>query len=286
MCVFLCLPRESAGQWSQREAQHCSCCRLPHCAGHLHCCNLSAASQGFATWSQDPLSELGTQNLKVPWALLCAWTESDLPYRLWNNLPSSLGLSIVHTCLTPQPLLQMAFLPCHRLPDQPSWEKKPPRSRLFSMSCCWHLCSRIADSIMFTAHTLLPAVWPSCLSQLLTNFLLPGESRFCSYLSVSWEGFSCSKFPVVLFLLVVQEEPHPLLWCLYPTCNISYKPCPRHGFYATCPVCWPSPCSGFALSAAASSKRYGSFQREPGRRPADFLLVCLMLPCRRNKFLS
>lgn len=164
--------------------------------------------------------------------------------------------------------------------------KKTPRSRLFSQSCCWHLCSRIADSIMFTAHTLLPAVWPSCLSQLLTNFLLPGESRFCSYLSVSWEGFSCSKFPVVLFLLVVQEEPHPLLWCLYPTCNISYKPCPRHGFYATCPVCWPSPCSGFALSAAASSKRYGSFQREPGRRPADFLLACLMLPCRRNKFLS
>lgn len=103
MCVFLCLPRESAGQWSQREAQHCSCCRLPHCAGHLHCCNLPAASQGFATWSQDPLSELGTQNLKVPWALLCAWTESDLPYRLWNNLPSSLGLSVVHTCLTPSP---------------------------------------------------------------------------------------------------------------------------------------------------------------------------------------
>lgn len=154
------------------------------------------------------------------------------------------------------------------------------------MSCFWHLCSHIADSIMFTAHTLPPAVWPSCLSQLLINFLPPGESRFCSHLSVSWRRFPCSKFLMVLFLLVVQEEPHPLRWCLYPTCNITYKPCPRHGFCAMCPVCWLSPCSGFALFAAASSKRYGSFQRESGRRPADFLLIYFMLPRRRNKFLS
>lgn len=67
--VVLFLLREPASQWSQREAQRLSCSRLPCCGGRLHCCHLSAASLGFATWSQDPLPELGTQNLKVPLSL-------------------------------------------------------------------------------------------------------------------------------------------------------------------------------------------------------------------------
>lgn len=77
VCVVLCLLRDSAVQGSQREAQRLSCSRLPCCDGHLHYCHLRAASLGFATWSQDPLPELGTQDLKVLLSL-----EPDLFYCL------------------------------------------------------------------------------------------------------------------------------------------------------------------------------------------------------------
>lgn len=65
VCVVLCLLRDSAVQGSQCEAQCLSCSRLPCCDGHLHYCHLPAAPPGLATWSQDPLPELGTQDLKV-----------------------------------------------------------------------------------------------------------------------------------------------------------------------------------------------------------------------------
>lgn len=122
VCVILCLLRESASQWSQCEAQHLSCSRLPWCGGHLHCCHLFATSLGFATWSQDPLPELGTQNLQVPLSL-----EPWFSCCLWNHL------QIVPLVDFPHPLLMPSCLPvpCYKLSsyhvtheNQPSHAKK------------------------------------------------------------------------------------------------------------------------------------------------------------------
>lgn len=87
--VILCLLREITSQRSQREAQCLSCFRLPCFDGHLHCFRLSTASLGFATWSQDPLPELGTQNLKVPLSLE-PWSWPQLRHVL---LPLKLSIS-------------------------------------------------------------------------------------------------------------------------------------------------------------------------------------------------
>lgn len=176
-----------------------------------------------------------------------------------SDLPCGLSSSLVHTSCLP--------IPYHKLFSyhvtnevQPSHPKKT--ECLVSVSSFWCLLFHIADSIMFIAHTLPLAVWTSYLCQLLTYLLLLGKCWVCSHLTVSQERLLCSKLLKFLFLLVLQEKPHPLHWCFYPAWHLSCKTCPRPGFYATCRVYWLCACNGFAHFAAASSKRYSNFHKD------------------------
>lgn len=209
--VVLCPLRESASQWAHHEAQRLSCTRLPRCVGHLHCFHLSAASLGFAAWSHDHLPELGTQNLKVPLSL-----------EPWSRLLTS--LTVFETISLVSPLMWTSFIPCPYLrmsqsltinyfPTMLQMKISPAISRklrgLVSASSFWHLLFHIADSVMFIASTLPPAVWASYLCQLLPYLFLPGEFSFCSHRTVSQERFLCSKLLTFLFLLVLQEKTLP-----------------------------------------------------------------------------
>lgn len=204
VCVVLCLLRDSARHRSQRKAQRLCCSRLPCCDGCLHYCHLPAASQGFAPWSQDSLPELGTQDLKVLLSL------EPLLLSLKPSLNLTSHVDFPHPLFKPSSLT----IPSHKLfsyhvtnEDQPNHPKKT--WCLVSVSSFWHQLFHIADFIMFIAHTLPPAVWALYLCQFLTYLFLLGKCWVCSHVTVSEEKLLCSKLLKFLFLLVLQEKPHP-----------------------------------------------------------------------------
>lgn len=222
--VVLFLLREPASQWSQREAQRLSCSRLPCCGGRLHCCHLSAASLGFATWSQDPLPELGTQNLKVPLSL-----EPRSRPHLWTLLlPLKPALNLSSCMDFPYPLSIPLCLPIpscrlfsYRVTDedQPRHPKKTERFGFYELFltstlsyCRFHnvYCTYIASSCVSiislpASHLPFPSRW---VQSLFPRYSVPRKVSMyqASHIPISSRPAGEASSPSLVFLSSLQ--PH------------------------------------------------------------------------------